>query len=141
MLRALAAIVDKRGVRIALVVLGALITIALGPMAFVGAYASFASIIEGQGTVWWGGIAGFGGLIGFVGAWSRVLIISARFRASPALLLSTCLALIVGVLAAGVVFFSSAGGPTNPAAWAFVGLGALGTLLLGATVGARSHAT
>ena len=141
MLSALAAVVDRKAVRIGLILFGAITTIALAPMALLGAYATIASTLEGRATVWWGGIAGLGGIIGFVGAWSRVLCSSARFRASPALRISTSLALVVGVLAAGILFFSTAGGPDNPAAWLFVGLATLGILLLGATVGVTAHAT
>jgi hypothetical protein len=140
-LSALAAVVDKKAVRIGLVLLGVLSTIALAPAALFAAYATVVSIVEGRGPPWWGGIAGLGGIIGFLGAWSRVLFSSTRFRSSLLLRMSTSLALVVGVLAAGILFFSVAGGPDNPAAWLFVGLAVLGLILLGATLGTTAHAT
>jgi hypothetical protein len=145
MTRALASAVDRRAVRIGLVIIGVIVTVGLGPMAAFGTYAALAPLLEGQITdssqFMASGIAGLAGVIGLVGAWCRVLLSTARFQTSPALLALTSAALGIGIAAAIAVFFVHSGGPYNLAAWSLIALAILGAILLAATLGARPNAT
>lgn len=141
--RAFAVVIDRRSVRIALVVVGSIVTVALGPLAAAGAYGSLVSLFQGQMTSEFiaDGLAGLGGIVGLVGAWCRVILPTSRFRGSPILLALTSASIAIGVLAAAIVFFVHSAGPANPAAWWFVAISALGVVLLLATLGARASAT
>ena len=138
-----AAAMENTKVRVLLLLVGLLATLALAPMSAFGTYMLLVTLISDapdgyQFLVW--SIVGTGGLIGLIGAWVRLLVPGRHFESSRTLKWITSGALGAGVLISGFMFFVSARSPMNPIIWFAGATLAIGVFLFGATVGVKPRA-
>lgn len=121
--------------RLLLVLIGIVATVALGPMSAFGAYMLVTSLFSDAQDKWiflgWS-VVGTGGVIALVAAWARLLVPRRHFQKRPLLKWGTASGLAVGLAIAMLLL-------RNPAmAWLVALTIPVGTFLLGATIGETS---
>jgi hypothetical protein len=121
-------------VRVTLLLLGVLATVALGPMSVFGAYllaTSFVSDAQDKYMFLGWSVVGTGGVIAITAAWVRLLVPRRYFQERALLRWATAVGLAIGLGIACLLLF-------NPAmAWLVVLTIPIGVFLLGATLGER----
>jgi hypothetical protein len=143
MLRSWATLASNTGMRLALVTIGILATIALGPISAFGLYmlvtAPFSDAADRyQSFGWW--VLGGAAMVSLVGAWMRVLIRPEGFRSSAFLRWLTCVLLVPGIAAAVLIVAAAVRGQES--VLVFIAIPSLATaiFLFGATLGETGDA-
>lgn len=138
MFRAWSRALENRKLRGLLVAIGVLATIAFAPISILGAYMLLVSLGSEAPDRWhfngWN-VVGAGGLLGIVGAWTRLLVSGSRFQANGLLKWGTVACLAAGVIVAGLTFTAVLHNPASALAWLMAPALVVGVFLLGATIG------
>jgi hypothetical protein len=138
-LRLVSASIDERRVRRVLFVVGTLFSALLAPAAVVGMFFGSWSVLGGSesSSDLEIAIVGFMATAGIIGAWTRLLPPSERFRRSDRLRWAAAVSIGLGILAALVMMYDDGASDFD----VFLGTVALvGTYLLCATIGAKGDA-
>lgn len=139
---ALVQLLHSERLRGCLVVAGILASLIAVPLALYGGVMSASNFASAEDLPTLGKLFcwSFGGLIGIVAAWARVLLSSPKFDASPTLAHSVTVGLAVGVLAGGWMLIDAVAEPLHFVLWYLVPVLVVGVFLLGGHVAERRNA-